>query len=66
MASPRKDEWVKLVPPDEFSLDNPANTSNGRRNRLVRLDKDSSDFAEGARSPLFSASVKEGRRMLPI
>ncbi|KAH0833183.1 ADP-ribosylation [Lanmaoa asiatica] len=44
--SPRKDEWVELVPPDEYSLDNPANTSNGRRNRLVRLDRDNSSFAE--------------------
>lgn len=48
MASPHKDGWVKLTPPDEFSLDNPANTSNGRRNRLVRLDRDNPRFAEGA------------------
>lgn len=48
MAAPRKDEWVKLVPPDEFSLDNPVNTSNGRRHRLVRVDRDSPSFAEGA------------------
>ena len=48
MASSRKDEWVKLVPPDEFSLDNPVNTSKGRRNRLVRLDRDNPRFAEGA------------------
>ncbi|KAI9570622.1 ADP-ribosylation [Boletus coccyginus] len=44
MASPHKDGWVKLVPPDEFSLDNPVN--NGRRNRLVRLDRNDSRFAE--------------------
>ncbi|KAF8134894.1 ADP-ribosylation [Boletus edulis] len=46
MASPHKDGWIKLVPPDEFSLDNPVNTSNGRRNRLVRLDRDNPSFAE--------------------
>ncbi|KAG8213141.1 ADP-ribosylation [Butyriboletus roseoflavus] len=46
MVSPYKDEWVKLVPPDEFSLDNPVNTSTGRRNRLVRLDRDNPSFAE--------------------
>lgn len=47
MASSHKDDWVKLTPPDEFSLENPVNTSNDRRNRMVRLDRDNPMFAEG-------------------
>ena len=49
MTSPHKDGWVKLLPPDEFCLDtsNPLNASNGRRNRLVRIDRDDTHFAEG-------------------
>lgn len=49
MTSPHKDGWVKLLPPDEFCLDtsNPLNASNGRRNRLVRVDRDDTHFAEG-------------------
>ncbi|KAF9243538.1 ADP-ribosylation [Melanogaster broomeanus] len=46
MPPHHQDEWVKLSPPDEFSVDNPANISGGRRSRLVRLDRDSTHFAE--------------------
>ncbi|KAN0093142.1 hypothetical protein V8E55_003926 [Tylopilus felleus] len=45
-SSPHKDGWVKLLPPDEFSLDNPVNPSHVRRNRLVRVDRKNSRFAE--------------------
>lgn len=41
---PHKDGWVKILPPDEFSFDNPAN---GQRNRLVRVDRDDPCFVEG-------------------
>jgi hypothetical protein len=44
MAFPHEDGW--LMPPDEFSLDNPANTSN-TGGRLVRLGRDNPRFAEG-------------------
>ncbi|KIJ66839.1 hypothetical protein HYDPIDRAFT_38291 [Hydnomerulius pinastri MD-312] len=41
MIAHPQDEWVKLLPPDEFSLDSPGNAAGGRRNRLVRLDRES-------------------------
>ena len=49
MASPHVYGGLKLVYSDEFSLDDPVNTSNvsGRRDRLVRLDRDNPNFAEG-------------------
>ncbi|KIK96581.1 hypothetical protein PAXRUDRAFT_297439 [Paxillus rubicundulus Ve08.2h10] len=46
MSTRHQDEWVKLAHPDEFSVDNPANAPDGRRNRLVRLDRDSPRFSE--------------------
>ncbi|KAG9315169.1 ADP-ribosylation [Chiua virens] len=45
MDSPHKDGWIKLAPPDEFSLDNQVNSSH-RRNRLARVDKANPRFAE--------------------
>lgn len=41
-----QDDWVDVPPLDEFSLDNAANSVHGRKNRLLRIDRENHRFSE--------------------
>ncbi|KAH7884348.1 ADP-ribosylation [Phlebopus sp. FC_14] len=63
MTTLHHDEWVKLPPPDEFALDNPANSSHCRRNRLVRVNRESPCFAE--LEQLFTKGWRHRKKVRP-
>ncbi|KAI6125097.1 ADP-ribosylation [Pisolithus croceorrhizus] len=41
-----QDDWVDVPPLDEFSLSNAANSVHGRKNRLLRIDRENPRFSE--------------------
>ncbi|KAL4075066.1 hypothetical protein V8B97DRAFT_1949297 [Scleroderma yunnanense] len=58
-----QDDWVDIPPLDEFCVDKTENRKNGRRNRLLRVDRENPRFSEVER--LFIKGWRHGKKDKP-